>query len=127
MRNISAFSEIVGGLGDGLAHGFAGQRQRGLADLLLALGKMEIQRTPRRSAGGQNVVQCGAVIALLAKQFCRGGQGFPFGIRNFFLPSLKISVANRYIDLHHTVETSIHTVLSPTKTHQLQRTHIKLL
>ena len=29
----------LGGLGDGLPHGFAGQRQRGLADFLLALGK----------------------------------------------------------------------------------------
>ena len=68
----------LGGLRDGLAHRLAGERQRGLADLLLAFGKMEIQRAARRPTGGQNVVQRGAVIALLAKQLGRGSQRFPF-------------------------------------------------
>src|ERR1700674_3159005 len=68
---------------DALAHRFAGERQCGFADFLLALGKMEIERTPRRTAGGQNVVQRRAVIALLTKQFRRRRQCFPFGIRDF--------------------------------------------
>src|ERR1700694_2345374 len=68
---------------DGRAHRFAGERQCGFADFLLALGKMEIERTPRRTAGGQNVVQRRAVIALLTKQPGCGGQWFPLGIRDF--------------------------------------------
>src|SRR6266404_535900 len=68
---------------DGLPHRFAGKRQGGFADFLLALGKMEIKRTPGRAAGGQNVVQRGTVIALLTKQFRRRRQCFPFRIRSF--------------------------------------------
>src|SRR5258708_7795302 len=68
---------------DGLAHRFAGERQGGFPDFLLALGKMEIKRAPRRAPSGQNVVQRGAVIALLTKQFRRRRQCFPFGIRSF--------------------------------------------
>jgi hypothetical protein len=44
---------------------------------------MEIKRAARRAAGGQNVVQRGAMVALLAEQFYRGSEGFPFGIRSF--------------------------------------------
>ena len=41
---------------DGLARGLAGDAQRGRADLLLAFGKMKIQRSPRGAGGGQNVL-----------------------------------------------------------------------
>src|SRR5260370_24372435 len=70
-------------MSDGLPHRFAGKRQGGFADFLLALWKMEIKRAPRRAAGGQNVVQRGTVIALLTKQFRRRRQCFPFRIRSF--------------------------------------------
>ena len=72
-----------GKLGNALAYGFARHRQRRLADLLLALGEVEVERAPGRPAGGQNVVERGAVIALLAQQFCRRRQRFPFGISSF--------------------------------------------
>src|SRR5258705_479467 len=61
----------------------AREQKRGFADFLLALWKMEIERAPRRAPSGQNVVQRGAVVALLAKQFRRRRQCFPFGIRSF--------------------------------------------
>ena len=40
---------------------------RGLADLLLAFGKVEIKRSARRAAGFKDVLQTGAVIAALAE------------------------------------------------------------
>jgi hypothetical protein len=44
---------------------------------------MKIQRAARCTSGRQDVVQRGAVIALMAKQLDRGSQGFPFGIISF--------------------------------------------
>ena len=43
----------------------------------------EWERAARGAASGQNVVQGGAMIALLSKQPGRGGQRFPFGISSF--------------------------------------------
>jgi len=60
-------------VGDSTGHGFPSELQGGLADFLLALWKMEIKRAARRTPRLQNVVQSGAVIALLAKQLGRGG------------------------------------------------------
>src|SRR6202035_2831858 len=72
-----------GGVRDGLTYGLASERESGLADLLLAFRKMEIERTPRRAASRQDVVQGRPVITLLAKQTGCGGQRFPFGISSF--------------------------------------------
>ena len=66
----------LGGVRDGLAHGFAGERQRGLADLSLPR-EMEIQRPRRPPAAECRAARCR--IALLAKTGPRG-QRFPFGI-----------------------------------------------
>ena len=60
-------------LRDGLADGFTCERQSSLADFLFAFWKMEIQRPAGGASGVENVVQCGAVIALLAKQLGRCG------------------------------------------------------
>ena len=50
---------------------------------ILTAGPMKIQRAARCPSGRQDVVQRGAVIALLGEQLDRGGQGFPFGIISF--------------------------------------------
>ena len=65
---------------DGLAYGFAGERQRGLADLLLAARKVEVERAARRTAGVKNVEEGGAVITVTAEQARRRRDRFLFRI-----------------------------------------------
>ena len=83
-----------------LADGFARERQRVLADLLLAAREMEIERAAQRAAGGRNLsaARChrppaGGTILLPQRRFSILNQEF--------LPCEKISVANKYVDLHN--------------------------